>query len=366
VRPPGERHLQQEHNESEHDESDEPMNDDSRRADAQPAGGTSSQEHDETPPLSRHRRAAEAFVTLDFSRDWEAAAGSVVRSLTWQGFDRPLAEDATQEAGARFLEGRAAGSNIVTPLQFQRWLYVVARNLAIDHQRRAAAANGKLPAPVPSPPADEVAEHRLKWEAAMGRLAQMDRPYHVLAGELLGQPRRGPRENVERKRLERLRKRLSEAIATAVGAAALLRYQTEERTQRVALGMAAVASVTALMLPVGGHARATTAVIVARRAAAAVSTRPPPLVALRRATPARVVVDRAGGAPTPAAAVRPSPPAGGEARVDVTTPSGAPVATAGTRPNDDTKPIVCARNFPAVGTHCVDRPITVVVGPLPH
>lgn len=306
-------------------------------------------------------------MTLDFSRDWEAAAASVVRSLTWQGFDRPLAEDATQEAGARFLEGRAAGSNIVTPLQFQRWLYVVARNLAIDHQRRAAAANGKLPAPVPSPPADEVAEHRLKWEAAMGRLAQMDRPYHVLAGELLGQPRRGPRENVERKRLERLRKRLSEAIATAVGAAALLRYQTEERTQRVALGIAAVASVTALMLPVGGQARATTDVIVARRAAvSAVSTRPAPMMALRPATPARVVVDHAGGAPTSGAAARPSAPAGGQARVDLTTPSGAPVATAGTRPNDNTKPIVCARNWPVVGTHCVDRPLTVVVGPLPH
>jgi DNA-directed RNA polymerase specialized sigma24 family protein len=156
--------------------------------------------------------------SLDFAAAWPPAAASVVRSLVWHGFDRAVAEDATQEAGARFLEGRAARSNTATPGEFQRWLYVVARNVAVDHHRKAAAASANLPWAIPAPAADHVVEHRLKWEVVVGRLAQMDAPYRHLAGELLGRPREGARLNVERKRLERLRKRLSEAIVTAVGA----------------------------------------------------------------------------------------------------------------------------------------------------
>src|SRR5437763_3725441 len=109
--------------------------------------------HDGPPRSLPTRRSADDFVTVDFTRDWEACAASVVRSLMWQGFDRSLAEDVTQEAGARYLEGRAARSNITTTTEFRRWLYVVARNLAIDFQRRATAAATKLPMAIPAPSA---------------------------------------------------------------------------------------------------------------------------------------------------------------------------------------------------------------------
>ena len=111
-------------------------------------------------------------------------ADGIYRYALYQSGDPSLAEDVAGEVFARMIE--SIGSYTYRGAPFSAWLYRVARNLVIDHQRRGARLKPLEAADEARTLADnpvELAERQLTWEElriAMSELTDEQRQVVVL------------------------------------------------------------------------------------------------------------------------------------------------------------------------------------------
>jgi RNA polymerase sigma-70 factor (ECF subfamily) len=108
---------------------------------------------------------------------YEAHQAAIFRYLWFRLGEREAAEDLTGDVFIRMLEALPRYHPSATP--FRAWLYRIARNLAIDHGRRA----GRMPpvaleeAPAGLDPANDPArqvDQRLSLEALRAALAKLE------------------------------------------------------------------------------------------------------------------------------------------------------------------------------------------------
>jgi RNA polymerase sigma-70 factor, ECF subfamily len=130
----------------------------------------------ETQVVARAQRGeAEAAGLL-----YEAHQAAIFRYLWLRVGERETAEDLTGEVFIRMLEALPRYRSSATP--FRAWLYRIARNLAIDHGRRARRVGGEAPASLEAMPADlhpagdpaHQADEKLSLEALRAALAGLE------------------------------------------------------------------------------------------------------------------------------------------------------------------------------------------------
>lgn len=168
-----------------------------------------------------HTRRRGRRATLDsaaLERFWPEARERLLRALAALGIDEATAEDAVSEAATRALSRRLVVDDVD---HFCRWAFVVARNVALDGNRRAnrVVLLDSFPEQVDE---YDLADHVLvrdRWRAtadAITRLSATDRA--ALLGQLDEEPPATRKEAVRQAvRRHRARARLREAMGRLGG-----------------------------------------------------------------------------------------------------------------------------------------------------
>lgn len=89
-----------------------------------------------TPDLIRRAREGDAHAVAAFYEQYRV---SIFRFLYYRLGDTQLAEDLTSEVFLRMMS--SLGSYRPQNVSFQAWLFQIARNLSIDHYRKASNRN---------------------------------------------------------------------------------------------------------------------------------------------------------------------------------------------------------------------------------
>jgi RNA polymerase sigma-70 factor (ECF subfamily) len=142
--------------------------------------GSSAKDRAEAELIARLKAYDEAAIR----QVYRLHADGIYRYALYQSGDPSLAEDVAGEVFVRMME--SIGSYTYRGSPIAAWLYRIARNLVIDHQRRGARLKPLDFAEESSAAAEdplELAERQLTWEAlraVMGELTDEQRQVIVL------------------------------------------------------------------------------------------------------------------------------------------------------------------------------------------
>ena len=298
-------------------------------------------------------------MTVPLSTHWPRAAAAVRASLLRRGLDPDAVDDILQEAAVRAISHHIEFNSV---WGLTRWVNTVAHNLASNWLRHERFWADEEPPDRPLPDVAETVEGVFLAEAVAAAIAEL--PERDRAAIRLADARtRGAGTKRERDllslRLHRARARLRPKLRGLLAAAPWVRWWRWRRLG-VRCNLLAEAVGASMFVAVAGtlgsavlpyrdqptHVPAISRPRAAPPAAAPfVLTRPG---AVRPSGDHRVA--ESAGSPSPVSSNAVSKPP-----IVVGTPATGTVADAGTSANTPERPMFCANDLPAAGSHCVGQ-----------